>query len=186
MSDAVASIAGRAVSLDAAIEEAASILRGSRNPVIAGLCTDCDGTRAAVELARAIGGVIDHDRSEAVLRDLGVMRRAGWIVTTPLQVCARADLVLLVGAGLADALPNARLNAPPSLAPDRPRRVIRLDANDVTMTLGILRALIGKRGVCVDARVETLRGHADALTEARFGVAVWSAVELDDLAIEML
>jgi len=186
MPDAIASIAGGAVSLDEAIDAAGSVLKASRNPVIAGLRADCDGARQAVALARAIGGVFDHDRSEAALRDLDVMRRAGWIVTTPLQARARADLVLLVGAGLANALPNLRLDAPPTLAPDRPRRVIELDANDMTVTLGVLRALIGKRRVREDARTATLRAHADALAGARFGVAVWSAADLDDLAIEML
>ena len=177
-----ATIGTRAVSLDEAIEAASSILRASRNPIIAGLGTDCAGAQEAVALARAVGGSIDHYRGEAALRDLGVMRRAGWIVTTPLQACARADLIVVVGAVLAESLANLRLDRPPSLAPDRPRRVIHLDARE----LGILRALIGKRPVRDDARTETLAAHAEALSGARFGVAIWRAADLDELAIEML
>ena len=60
-------------------------------------------------------------KSAAALRDLDVMRTAGWIVTTPLQARARADLLLLVGGGLLAAWPalaeRLDLAAPPSLYP---------------------------------------------------------------------
>jgi formylmethanofuran dehydrogenase subunit B len=42
----------------------------------------------------------------ALFANLDVMRRAGWIVTTPLQTRARADTVLLVGDGLLEAWPD--------------------------------------------------------------------------------
>lgn len=172
-----ASIAGRPATLDAAIAEAASMLRRSRQPVITGLRTDHDGAREAVALARRIGGVIDHDESEAALRDIDVMRRNGWIVTTPLQLRARADVVLLVGVAATDA--GLRLDRPPTLAPGLARRVITVDPRD----LGVLRALAGGRPVRADPK---LREQADALLGAHFGVAVWRASTLDDIAVEML
>jgi formylmethanofuran dehydrogenase subunit B len=85
---------------------AASLLAASRSAVVAGLGTDVAGVRASVALARAIGGSIDHMEAEAVFANLDVLRRAGWIVTTPLQTRARADTVLLVGDGLAEAWPD--------------------------------------------------------------------------------
>ncbi len=53
------------------------------------------------------------------------MRQAGWIVTTPLQARARADVVLLVGGDLDADWPGLEarllLGQPPSLYPDVPR-----------------------------------------------------------------
>jgi formylmethanofuran dehydrogenase subunit B len=113
-------IDGSPVSLAQAINAAASILAKSRSAVVAGLGTDIAGTRASIALARVIGASIDHMDAEAVFANLDVMRRAGWLVTTPLQVRTRADTVLLVGDGLLEAWPEIAdrlgLHAPPTLA----------------------------------------------------------------------
>jgi formylmethanofuran dehydrogenase subunit B len=115
-----ASIDGSPVSLAQAINAAASILAKSRSAVIAGLGTDIAGTRTSIALARSIGASIDHMDAEAVFANLDVMRRAGWIVTTPLQVRTRADTVLLVGDGLQQTWPEMAdqlgLHSPPTLA----------------------------------------------------------------------
>src|SRR6185312_6581628 len=58
---------------------------------------------AAIELARRTHGVADHADSAALLRDLEVMRRSGWIITTPLEARTRADVVVLAGPGVEDA-----------------------------------------------------------------------------------
>lgn len=145
--------------------------------MITGLRTDHDGARAAVDLARRIGGVIDHDESDAALRDIEVMRRNGWIVTTPLQMHARADVVLLVGVAATDT--GLLLDRPPTLAPGLTRRVIEVGAQE----LGVLRALIGGRLVHASPK---LREAADALLGTHFGVAIWRASTLDDIAVEML
>lgn len=153
------------------------MLGRSRCPAIAGLRTDHDGARAAVALARLIGGVIDHDESAAALRDLDVMRRNGWIVTTPLQVRARADVVLLVGLAAKDT--GLLLDAAPTLAPERARHVIAAEARN----LGALRALVNARPMRADAAQQK---QADALRGAHFGVAIWRASALDDIAVETL
>src|SRR5262245_1446315 len=98
-------IRGKSASLDAAIAEAANIIAGSRQPVISGLGTDVAGARAAIKLARHVGGVIDHMHSDALLRDLDVMRESGMMVTTPTEAHVRADFLLLVGPGLIEAWP---------------------------------------------------------------------------------
>jgi formylmethanofuran dehydrogenase subunit B len=196
-------------SLDDAVARAAAILNESRCAVIAGLGTDYAGAEAAIALARQIGGVFDHLHSAAALRDLDAMRTAGWIVTTPLQARARADLLLLVGSGLSEAWPeiwrHLRPDLPPKLGTDTPRRVIRLcpgrdaappdvDAEDIgartaelPALLGALRAIVAGRRIALPAaRAKALAQCAEALRAARYGVVIWSAAALDALSVEML
>src|SRR4029453_10848109 len=120
-------IDGRPVALHAALSEAARLLEACRAPVVAGLGTDIAGARAAIALAQRLGAAVDHMHSEAVLRDLAVMRGAGMMVTTPNVARLTADVVLLIGAGLLD-LPE-RLLAPSASSPGEEgsvRRIIRL------------------------------------------------------------
>lgn len=197
-----ARIGGQPVPLSEAIARAAAILGESRCAVLGGFATDAAGIEAAVALARRIGGVLDHAEAEAALRDLVVMRQEGWIVTTPLQARARADLVLLAGPGIADAWPGfadrLRLAAAPALAPERGRRVIafgsdprtaalaggeriELAAGELASALGVLRALVrGRKLRNADAR---LVDCAAALAGAAYGVVVWSAASLDELSV---
>src|SRR5271170_4342233 len=95
-------IAGEPAALDAAVAEAAQLLAASRHPLIAGLGTDVAGARAAIALARRTGAVIDHMNSEALFRDLDVMRSSGVMLTTPLEVRVRADTLLLAGPELGE------------------------------------------------------------------------------------
>src|SRR5262249_39853185 len=99
-------IDGRPVELQAACAEAARLLEQSRLPVIAGLGTAVAGVRAAVALARRAGAVIDHMHSDALLRDIEVMRDAGMMATTPSEARLRADVLLLVGRLPADTWPQ--------------------------------------------------------------------------------
>src|SRR5215218_2279858 len=80
-------------------------IRGSRVPVAQhNLCADhpiddLAGLCAAIALAERLGGIIDHMHSDAVLRDLDVMREAGMMVTTLNEARLRADTVVVIGAG---------------------------------------------------------------------------------------
>ncbi len=125
-------VKGRPVSPAEAVRAAVALLAASRSAVVAGLGTDIAGARASVALAQAIGASIDHMDADAVFTNLDVMRRAGWIVTTPLQTRARADTVLLVGEGLPAGWPDMAerlgLDAPPPLAGGA-RRVFQLRAD---------------------------------------------------------
>ena len=203
-------IDGRPVALHAALSEAARLLEACRAPVVAGLGTDIAGARAAIRLAQRLGAAVDHMNSAAVLRDLAVMREAGMMVTTPNEARLRADVVLLIGAGLVEAwpeLPERLFVAPAAPQADQAatRRIVWLcpgngpmrqagidqvigrDHQDLTVLLAALRARVAGRPV---GKTRLAVGALDALAAdlraARFGVAVWSAAELDAMTIEML
>jgi formylmethanofuran dehydrogenase subunit B len=202
-------IADKAVTLDSAAMEAARLLRASRMPVVAGLATDVAGARAAIILAEKLHGAYDHAASDAVLRDLAVMRQAGLMITTATELRARADCVLMVGAGLAadwpDMLDRLVLDAPARFDAEHAQRtIIRLGAgrNEATagvsldiaatasvlpQTVACLRAQVAGRATHPSNRIAAqLEDAATRLKVARFGVAVWSADSLDVLTIEML
>jgi formylmethanofuran dehydrogenase subunit B len=201
-------IAGRPAALDAAIAAAAKLLASSRCPLIAGLGTDVWGARAAITLADRIGAIVDHMNSDALLRDLDVMRSSGMLITTPTEAQVRADALLLIGPGLGEAwreLPR------PLFAPQQSdgaglveRRihcvcpasdwpipqsavVIGERPGDMPVILAALRARLADRPIgktrIASSKLEQL---AIALKAARFGVAVWSADAIDAPAIEML
>jgi formylmethanofuran dehydrogenase subunit B len=203
-------IDGSPVALDVAAAEAARLLGASRLPVIAGLGTDLAGARAALALARLLRGAVDHMYSDALLRDLDVMREAGMMVTTPNEARLRGDLLLLVGEGLFSAWPQLAerlLLAPLAREIDAKRRIwwicpgrgeakrvedadirtIGRDPAELPILLAALRARLADRPFDASAApVRTLDRLAAELRAARFGVAVWSAAHLDTLTIEML
>lgn len=201
-------IEGKPVALATAAAEAARLLALSRMPVIAGLCTDIAGARAAIALADRVGGAIDHMHSDALLRDLDVMRESGLMITTPSEARLRGDVLLLIGEGLSTAWPDLtrRLIAAP-LAPELTagaRRIVwlcpgheRLEGKSVRVVgrqprelpalLAALRARVGGRPAGkASVSGKTLDTLAVDLKSAKFGVAVWSATDLDALTIEML
>jgi formylmethanofuran dehydrogenase subunit B len=205
-----ARIDGKAVPLKTAITEAARLLGASRVPLIAGLGTDVAGARAAIALARRIGAAIDHMHADALLTDLDVMREAGVMATVPGEARARADCLLLVGAGAAAAfaeLPqlfNER-TAPEAgamtrrvcwLCPGHKARaggvpagvkVFGRDPLDLPVLLAALRASIAGRPIGkTSMSAKVIDALAADLAAARFGVAIWSAADLDPLATEML
>lgn len=202
-------IAGKAVSVEKAAAEAARLLRSARLPVVAGMATDVAGARAAIRLAEKLRGAYDHMASEALLRDLDVMRQAGLMVTTPNELRLRADCVLLVGTKLAartpDLIERLALASPAHFdAAQAPRTIIRIGASrndphvaralDIAATAAALPQTLG----CLAARVaghrtrqpEKIAAKLDEAVErlkaARFGVVVWSAESLDPLSIETL
>ena len=196
-------IGGKPVALERALAEAARMLAESRCPLIAGLGTDIAGARAAIGLAERIGAVIDHVNADVLLRDLAVLREAGMMLTTPSEARLRADTLLLVGPSLEQDAPELRNWLDLESSRD-PRAIVRLcpgraappiagetrigrDADQLATLLAALRARVadrpaGKTGVAAKAIADV----AARLKAARFGVAVWSARDLDPLAIEML
>ena len=196
-----ATMHGQPASLDEAVEAAAAVLGRSRRTVVAGLDADVAAVEAAIRLACRLDGAADHRASRATLRDLDVMRTSGWITTTPLQARARADLVVLVGAGLEQDWPGLEerlaLSGPPPLHPDRARTVVRLcpggtnaagevfgtDPSGLPALLGQIRAAVGGRSLPPGA--EEARRCAALLAAASYGVIVWSASRIDGLTVEM-
>ena len=201
-------IDGSPAALRAAAIEAAKLLNASRLPLVAGLGTDVDGARAAIGLAAQLGGAIDHMHSRVLLRDLDVAREAGMMVITPNEAALRADTLLMVGPGLETAWPDldARLiERPPApeAADHLRRRIFRLcpgtktrarheeavigrAAKDLPAVLAALRARLAGRACSKLHDARAIDRLAAALRAARFGVALWSAAELDVLTIEML
>jgi formylmethanofuran dehydrogenase subunit B len=202
-------IAGQPAALDAAVEEAAKLLASSRCSLIAGLGTDVAGARAAITLADRIGAIIDHMHSDAVLRDLDVMRSSGMLITTPTEAHVRADTLLLIGPGLGDTwreLPPQLFAAPQRgesgspterriycICPDSDwpipasAAVVKGRHREIPTLLAALRARLADRPIG-RRRVPSskLDQVATALKAARFGVAVWSAAAVDAPTIEML
>ena len=86
-----------AASLDEAVAAAADILRGSRQPLFAGLATDVAGLRAVMQLAERTGGIVDHLGSDGLFRNLRVVQDSGWMTTTLSEVRNHMDLLLIVG-----------------------------------------------------------------------------------------
>jgi formylmethanofuran dehydrogenase subunit B len=202
-------IDGTPAELSAAAATAACLLDVSRQPLIAGLGTDVAGARATLALAQRIGAAIDHMNSGALLRDLDVMRETGVMLTTPSETRLRADTLLLVGPGLVEAwsdIPQHLLGAtgepggsrrinrrifwlcPARHSGDLPEvGVIGRETRDLPALLAALRARVNGRSTGPSPTPARIVDElADALTAARFGVAVWSAAELDELTIEML
>lgn len=209
---AAASIDGAPASLDAAAAAAARLLARSNQPLIAGLGADTEGARAAIALAEQVGGVIEHVHSAALMRDLDCLRETGVMLVTPGEARVRADVVLLVGDGLAQTWPqlSERLLRPPARpeGADVKRRIVWLapqagartpgfdgdievvaagDGATFAANLAALRARVkGRRVGQTQIPLPALDGLADTLKGARFGVAVWTAASLGALEIEMV
>jgi formylmethanofuran dehydrogenase subunit B len=196
-------IGGKAVALERALAEAAALLAASRCPLVTGLGTDIAGARAAIGLAERIGAVIDHMNSDGLLRDLAVVREAGLMLTTPSEARVRADTLLLVGPSLEKDAPELGRWLGLGLSDDQ-RTILRLcpgrsatalrgetrigrDPEQLPTLLAALRAGIADRPASKTVvAAKAIADLATRLKAARFGVAVWSARDLDPLAIEML
>lgn len=190
-----ARMAGAAVSIDAAVAEAARLLGASRAPLIAGLATDVDGVLSALTLAERIGATVDHERSDALFRNLAVLRRFGWSTTTLAELRNRCDLVVVVGPDPAAAFPRLweRWVVPePTFVPDGARSVVFLggepmpetaqllggqietvapEAGDLAMLVAQLRTALAGRTVAGDPMTEL----AARLRDARYAVVIWAA-----------
>jgi formylmethanofuran dehydrogenase subunit B len=197
-------IGGKPAALERALAEAAGLLAASQCPLITGLGTDVAGARAAIGLAERIGAVVDHMNADMLLRDLAVLREAGMMLTTPNEARLRADTLLLVGPGLEKDTPELTRCLGLNGDSPHPRAIVRLcpgraatpmrwemrigrGPDQLPTLLAAVRARladrpVGKTGVSAKAITDL----ATQLKAARFGVAAWSARDLDALVIEML
>ena len=99
-------IAGRPAPLTNAISAAAKLLKRARQPLFAGLATDVDGIRAAVDLAEQCGATLDHLHGDSLAAIARILQSRGWYAATLSELRNRADVVLLVGVDLADRYEN--------------------------------------------------------------------------------
>jgi formylmethanofuran dehydrogenase subunit B len=89
----VATVEGRAVSLDEAVDAAAAILREARAPLVYGLGqTSCEAQRRAVALAEAAGAVVDPAGAGAAI---AAYQALGASTATFGEIRDRAELVVL-------------------------------------------------------------------------------------------
>jgi formylmethanofuran dehydrogenase subunit B len=94
-----------------------------------------------------------------------------------MHLCASASPAVAAGRPGTQVKPGPTYRDAQVVAEGRP----------VLATLAALRAIVAGRRTSLDeASATPLRTLAAALTEARFGVAIWSAAALDTLAVEML
>jgi formylmethanofuran dehydrogenase subunit B len=140
---------------------------------------------------------------EALLRDLDVMREAGAMLMAPSEARVRADTVLLVGPGVgeteseltqyvlgAGSMRGRRIfwlcpGADPG--PANKIAVIGRGVRELPALLAALRARVnGRPAGGGPVSIQVLDGLAASLKAASFGIAVWSASNLDTLMIEML
>jgi formylmethanofuran dehydrogenase subunit B len=203
-----ARVDGKPVLLAEAAERAAEILSQARFPVVAGLGTDVAGARASIFLAAKLRGAYDHMRSRQIFAGLDVMRQAGLMFTTPSEARLRADVYLFIGNDLLEVWPKMLERLAPGEIPPfdlvqekrkllwiAPRRSAQsaalpaeiFESQNLHVALGLVRACVSGKPICCAPGVRRkLDPFADALKNARFGVAVWSTMSLDSLAIEML
>ena len=97
---------GQSTSLEKAVAAAARLLKRSEQPLIAGLATDVDGIRAAVDLAERCGGILDHVHGDVMNAANMVLQSRGWYATTLSELRNRADFVLLAGVDLNERYEN--------------------------------------------------------------------------------
>src|SRR5438445_879513 len=103
----VATIEGRPVSLDDAIEKAAQILAGARYPIVYGLSdTTCEAQRVAVGIADRIGGCVDTTTSVCHGPSGMAFQGVGEVTCSLGEVKNRADLVLFWGSNPAESHPR--------------------------------------------------------------------------------
>jgi formylmethanofuran dehydrogenase subunit B len=186
-------IAGRAASLEAAVDAAAALLAAARRPLFTGLSVDLAGARALLALADRTGAVVDRWRSAAQHGNLAVMERAGAFTATFGEIANRADVVLLLGQDPTQdyprlferllhnpaplyrpALPWVAYLGPESVGPVDGLIAERIDSEPSALldALSTLAALIGGRRT-ESPPMASLTMLAERLKEARYGAILW-------------
>lgn len=202
-----ARIAGRPASLDDATAEAARLLRHARQPVIGGLATDVEGSRAAGHLADRCGGVLDHMNTAAAIRNTRVLQDSGWITTTLSEIRNHADLLIVAGGDIVSRFPRffercvenretlyaedrrcelifLGCGAPAGLTlPGGVPAAIPCDVARLAEVFALLRALLAGRPVRAESAagvpIAALRTLAERMQAASYGVIAWAAPDFD-------
>lgn len=100
ITDTTPRIAGRTVSLEAAVSKAAELLRDRNQPTFSGCATDVNGMRALLALADKCGAVVDNINFNAARPNLLALQDSGWMNTTLAELKNRCDFLLIVGSDL--------------------------------------------------------------------------------------
>ncbi len=200
---------GRAVTLAAALAEAAKLLRGGRHPLVY-LAADVSSEtqRAAVAIADRLAAALDSPTSEIAPAVLAAQRR-GRAAATLGEIRQRADLVVFWAVDPAARYPRyaSRYALEPAglQTPDgrNSRRVIAVDVGDArgpkdadarvaiapdteVDALALLRARVVGHAVEVSAPARPLNDLADQMVKARYVALVHDAEAADPDRAEAL
>ena len=99
-------IHGNDCTLEDAIGHAANIMSNARQPIITGLGTDINGSRAAMLLAETTGSIIDHSHSNGMMSNALILQTSGWMLTTLSELKNRADLIVFIGTDASTNYPR--------------------------------------------------------------------------------
>ncbi|CAD5372157.1 Formylmethanofuran dehydrogenase [Rubrivivax sp. A210] len=177
--------AGRACTLDEAVDSAARQLAASRQPLFGGLGTDVAGARALYGLACATGAISDPAQGRGLTMGLRALQDRGVFNTTLAEVKTRADLVVFFGGAPAPRLPEFARRV--GLAPDDERIVVIAESGDPFTAAARLAALV--EGRAVDGAPAELQALAARLLAARYAVLVYEPGRLPaqgELIVEAL
>ncbi|MCG8323890.1 MAG: hypothetical protein MI673_00105 [Thiotrichales bacterium] len=200
---------GKNSTLEAAILEAARILKRAKQPLITGLGTDLAGMRTAMRLAEQSGAIIDHMHSQGSVKNSLVLQDLGWITTTLSEIKNRADLIIFAGT---DATSYSRfyeriINTRSSLfrgsinnrqlvyigdglnpkagkhASRNPPIHIKCKQEHIGELTAVLHTIIVGDYIDSDVihgiSIKTLLDLARRMKQARYGVIVWAPGELN-------
>jgi len=199
-SAATPQVDGRSVAPADALDAAARILAGSRQPLFGGLGTDVAGARALYRLACEAGAICDPAAGDALMQAVRTQQDRGGYGTTLAEVRNRADLLVCLGGlpagdaaeflarcGVGDeGLPQRHLvllgGSPgdqAALAALRGRAKLTTESvplqGDLFATVALLSALVARRAVQAPPALAAL---AERLLAARYGVLVGQTAAL--------
>ncbi|MDX3924545.1 MAG: tungsten formylmethanofuran dehydrogenase [Shinella sp.] len=192
----VAWIGSQAVSLPAAVEEAARLLASSRCPVFS-IDSDIHGCRSLIALAERAGAAYDHVRGRDLADGVSLYTELGGFFTTATEARRRSDLIAVVGdiPAVHDELLRSLASAVPDLAAGGSRRwfhlalgkggnrfahgakAVSVASGDLPLggMLAVLRARIS--GKSVSTTLTNMDRFCDALAKAAFPVFIFSRLE---------
>ncbi len=202
-------IKGRKASLESAIEEAAKLLKRSRQPLLTGLGTDVSGMRAILQLAEKTGAIVDHMHGDGLSKNAMVLQDLGWIMTTMSEIRNRADLVIFAGTDAGNYpgfysrvidnrstlfktdLKNRELiyigDKPDSKLARRPGgrkpAVMHCKPEHIGEIISVVHTMIVGDRIDADVihgvKLQTLIDLAEKMKQAKYGVIVWAPGELN-------
>ena len=202
-----ASIRGAPATVGQALSAAAKLLRKSRKPLIAGLGTDVNGLRAALQLAEKTDAALLHSQESHARHNLKALQSRGGITTTLAEVKNRADVVIFIGNNVCGNYPRfieRFINTPHSLFAGQHRKlaylgrpgrtelngcdghepvVISGQGDEIAENLALLRARLADRQLpdfrkVPAAKTRKLKQVAGMIRDAQYGVLVWNPAAL--------
>ncbi|MDD5274463.1 MAG: formylmethanofuran dehydrogenase subunit B [Methylovulum sp.] len=198
-------INGSPVSLDAAVNKAAELLKNTKLPVIGGCASDVNGMRGLLALADRCGAVVDNMNFVGARNNFLALQDSGWMNTTLAEVKNRCDLLLVIGSDVEAFAPRFFERylwteamfledssqrqviylgkAPSGDASTSPNgnkaQVFECGTADLPEVMAVLRALVKQQPIHAESvagiAVADLKAIADQLKAANYSVVTWAA-----------